>query len=176
MPPAIPDLAVCRLVADEWQAYRAIRLAMLQDSPSAFGSTHADAAGHGERQWRQRLADNVVFLARVGRTPAGSAMYSEHDTTDPGDCALGGRWVDPGFRGAGVGLALVDAVTAQARAAGKRRVVLHVVSDNDHAGRLYQRAGFAPTGHTSPYPHDDQVFEVEMELVLGDGSGSPASQ
>ena len=149
---------------------------MLQESPSAFGSTHAEAAGHVEQQWRQRLADNVVFLARVGQTPAGSATYSEHGTTDPGDCALYGMWVDPGFRGAGVGRALVDAVTAQARAAGKRRVVLHVVSDKDPAGRLYQRAGFVPTGHTSPYPHDDQVFEVEMELVLGNGSGSPASQ
>ena len=37
-------VTVSRLVADEWQAYRAIRLAMLQESPSAFGSTHDEAA------------------------------------------------------------------------------------------------------------------------------------
>jgi len=155
-----------RLAADDWHAYRDIRLAMLQESPSAFGSTHAEAASFEEQLWRQRLADNVVILARVGTASAGAVMYSEFGMTDPGDCALYGMWVDPAFRGTGVGWALVDAVVAQARASGKRRLVLHVVSGNDPAVRLYQRAGFVPTGHTVPFPRDDDVVEVEMELVL----------
>jgi ribosomal protein S18 acetylase RimI-like enzyme len=168
-------VTVCRLVADEWQAYRAIRLAMLQESPRSFGSTHSQAASFDEQLWRQRLADNAVMMAKVGTTPAGSAMYSEFETTDPGDCALFGMWVDPRFRGAGVGRALVDAVVAQALAAGKKRVVLHVVAHNTPAAGLYERAGFVPTGRTSPYPHDEGVHEVEMELVLEDDSGSPGS-
>ena len=168
--PEPQTVTVCRLVADEWQAYRAIRLAMLQESPSAFGSTHAEAASIDEQLWRQRLADNVVFLARLGPTPAGSVMYSEYGMTDLGDCALYGMWVDPGLRGAGVGRTLVEAVVAEARAAGKRRIVLHTVAGNDPAGRLYERTGFVPTGLTIPYPHDDLVVEVEMELVLEDGS------
>ena len=159
-------MAVCRLLAPDWQVYRAIRLSMLQESPSAFGSTHAKAADFDEQLWKQRLTDNAVFLARVGQLQAGSAMYSEHGATDPGDCALGGMWVDPGFRGIGVGRALADAVIAAARAAGKRRVVLHVVSGNAPAAALYRRAGFVPTGRTVPYPHDHAVLEVEMELLL----------
>ncbi len=167
----MPDqtLTVCRLVADEWQDYRAIRLAMLQESPSAFGSTYAEGARLDEQLWRRRLADNVVFLARLDTAPAGSVMYSEYGMTDPDDGALYGMWVDPDLRGAGVGRALVGAVIAQAQAAGKRRIVLHVVAANDPAGRLYERAGFVPTGRTIPYPHDDRVVEVEMELVLEDG-------
>ncbi|MDQ1535797.1 MAG: hypothetical protein QOE58_190, partial [Actinomycetota bacterium] len=47
-------VTVCRLVAADWQTYRAIRLAMLHDSPSAFGTTHEQAAGHDEQAWRQR--------------------------------------------------------------------------------------------------------------------------
>ena len=160
------DVTVCRLAADEWHVYRDIRLAMLEESPSAFGSTHAEAASFDEELWRQRLSNNVVMLAQVGTISAGSAMYSEFGTTDPGDCALYGMWVDPRFRGTGVGRALVDAVVAQARAAGKRRLVLHVVSVNDAAGRLYERAGFVATGHTVPFPLDDDVVEIEMELLL----------
>ena len=163
-------VTVCRLVADDWQVYRAIRLAMLQESPSVIGSTHAEAASFDEQLWRQRLTDNAVILAWVGTSAAGSVMYSEFGMTDPGDCVLYGMWVDPGLRGAGIGRALVDAVIAQARAAGKRRVVLHFVAGNDPAGRLYERAGFVPTGHTVPFPLDDSVVEVEMELMLGDGS------
>jgi ribosomal protein S18 acetylase RimI-like enzyme len=157
---------VCRLGADDWHVYRDIRLAMLEESPSAFGGTHAEAASFDEGLWRQRLADNVVILAQVGTIAAGSAMYSEFGMTDPGDCALYGMWVEPGSRGTGVGRALVDAVVAQARAAGKGRVVLHVVSGNDTASHLYGRAGFVPTGRTVPFPLDDGVVEVEMELML----------
>ena len=162
-------VTVCRLTADDWQTYRAIRLAMLEESPMAFGGTHAEAASFDEQLWRQRLADNVVILALVGRSAVGSAMYSEFGMSDLGDCALYGMWVDPGFRGKGVGRALVDAVVAQARAAGKRRVVLHVVTGNDPASHLYERAGFVPTGHTVPFPLDHKVVEVEMELALRDG-------
>lgn len=167
--PEAQALSVCRLVADEWQDYRAIRLAMLQESPLAFGSTQAEAAGFDEELWRQRLADNVVFLARLGTTAAGSVMFSEYGMTDPDDCALYGMWVDPAVRGAGVGRVLVDAVIAQALAAGKRRIVLHIVAGNDRAGRLYERRGFVRTGRTIPYPHDDRVVEVEMDLVLDHG-------
>jgi ribosomal protein S18 acetylase RimI-like enzyme len=163
-------VTVGRLVADDWQVYRTIRLAMLQESPSVFASTHAEAASFDEQLWRQRLTDNAVILAWVGTSPAGSVMYSEFGMTDPGDCVLYGMWVDPGFRGAGIGRALVDAVIDQARAAGKRRVILHVVAGNDPAGRLYERAGFVPTGHIVPFPLDERVVEVEMELMLGDGS------
>ena len=158
--------SVSRLLPQDWQAYRAIRLAMLQESPRSYGGTHAQAASFDQQLWRQRLAGNAVFLAGVGPTPAGSATYSEFGMTDPGDCALYGMWVDPRFRRTGVGRALVDAVIAQARVAGKRRVLLHVVSDNDSASSLYQRAGFVPTGHAVPHRDDDQV--VEMELVLED--------
>ena len=173
------NVTVLRLVADDWQAYRLIRLAMLQESPRSFGSTHARAASFDEPLWRQRLADNAVMLAVVGTTPAGSAMYSEFGMTDPGDCSLFGMWVNPRFRGAGVGRALVDAVIAQARTAGKRRVVLRVVADNDPAAGLYAGTGFVPTGRTVPCAQDEQtdnqVVEVEMELMLEDDPGSPGS-
>jgi ribosomal protein S18 acetylase RimI-like enzyme len=161
-------VTVCRLVGDHWQTYRAIRLAMLQESPSAFGGTYDQAAGNNERVWKQRLTDNVVLLARMGRTPAGSAMYSVYGATDPGDCCLFGMWVDPGFRRAGIGRILVDSILAQARAAGKRRVVLHVVADNAEARGLYERAGFIATGRSVPYPHDDRLTEVEMEMFVED--------
>jgi ribosomal protein S18 acetylase RimI-like enzyme len=166
------DPTVSRLLPQDWQAYRAIRLAMLQESPLSFGSTHSQAAGFDEQLWKQRLADNAVMLAMVGTKPAGSAMYSEFGMTDPADCALHGMWVGPRFRRAGVGRVLVDAVIARARAAGKRRVVLHVVADNTPAAGLYERAGFVPTGRTLPCSHDEQTADkvhVEMALVLEDG-------
>ncbi len=165
--PESEAVTVCQLAADDWRAYRAIRLAMLQESPDAFGSTHDEAASFDQQLWMQRLTDNVVFLARVGGTPAGSVTFSVHGVTDAGDCSLYGMWVDPAFRQTGVGRALVQAVVEEARAAGTRRVVLHVVGDNTAAMGLYEREGFVSTGRSTPYPNDDQLMEIEMGLVLG---------
>jgi ribosomal protein S18 acetylase RimI-like enzyme len=156
-------------VAGDWQTYRAIRLAMLLESPSAFGGTHDEALGHDEQVWRQRLTDNAVLLARVGPAPAGSAVYSVFGTTDVGDCALYGMWVDPRFRRSGVGRALISAVLERARSAGRRRVVLRVVANNAAARTFYEREGFVDTGRRFPHPHGDQVTEVEMELLVQDG-------
>jgi len=163
-------VAVDRLVADDWQFYRAIRLAMLQESPAAFCSTHGEAVTYDEQLWKQRMTDNVVLVATVDRMTAGSVMFSEHGVTDPGDCGLNGMWVDPAFRRTGVAQALVHAVVAQARTAGKRRVILHVVADNTAARALYEREGFVATGHIDPHPSDDQPVEIEMCLVLDNRS------
>ncbi len=167
--PESGTVTVRRLFADDWQAYRAIRLAMLKDSPSAFGGTYKEAVGNEERVWKQRLTDNGVLLAQVGRAPAGSAVCSVFDATGPRDCGLYGMWVDPGFRRTGVGQTLIQAVVALARAAGKRRVILHVVADNVGARALYEQEGFVATDQSKPYPHDDHLSEVEMELVVQDG-------
>ena len=156
------------MVADDWQTYRAIRLAMLKESPSAYGGTLDEALGNDEHVWKQRLRDNVVLLARAGRTPVGSATCSVFGATDPGQCFLFGMWVDPGFRRAGVARALVEAVMAHAVALGKTRIVLHVVADNTGARDLYERMGFVATGHSVPYPHDDQLSELEMQRSVGD--------
>lgn len=164
-------VTVFRLVAEDWQAYRAIRLAMLQESPWAFGGTHEDAVTFDEQLWKQRLTDNVVLVAQVDGTPAGSVTFSERGLSDPGGCSLFGMWVDPAFRGTGVAQALIRAGVAQARAAGRRRVVLHVVDDNIVARGLYEREGFVSTGQNVPHPHDDQLLEIEMCLLLDDHSG-----
>jgi ribosomal protein S18 acetylase RimI-like enzyme len=159
-------VTVCRLAADDWQAYRAIRLAMLQESPSAFGSTHATEAAFDEATWRQRLTDNAVFVADLGGVQVGSATHADSWLADPTEAYLVGMWVSPAARGSGAGPALVDAVIAQARASGKRRVILDVVESNNRARALYERCGFVATGRMSPHRPDDRVNEVEMELVL----------
>ena len=159
-------MTVGRLAADQWRAYRAIRLAMLQESPSAFGSTQAEAAAYDEATWRQRLTDNAVFVADLAGAHVGSATCADSWATNLTEAYLVGMWVSPPARGSGAAQALVGAVVAQARAAGKRRIILDVVDSNQVARALYERCGFVATGRTSPYPHDDAVTELEMALVL----------
>lgn len=62
--------------ADDWRAWRELRLEALREAPSAFGSTLAQWQGDGdtEARWRARLSD-VPFnaIAEFDGTAAGIA-------------------------------------------------------------------------------------------------------
>ena len=48
---------IVQLTADDWQAYKAIRLEALRNAPQAFGSTYADNMKHPDSFWRGRLEE-----------------------------------------------------------------------------------------------------------------------
>jgi ribosomal protein S18 acetylase RimI-like enzyme len=75
-------------------------------------------------------------------------------------------WVAPGWRGQGVGEALVAAVVAEGRRRGASEVRLWVTATNDPARRLYRRCGFEPTGAAAPLPSNPALVEERMALVL----------
>jgi ribosomal protein S18 acetylase RimI-like enzyme len=78
-------------------------------------------------------------------------------------------WVDPGYRRAGVGKKLIDAVIAWNRSRGVRELVLMVTDVNAEAIAFYERLGFAKTGVTEQYPNDPAIIEYEMMLPLDQG-------
>ncbi len=63
-----------------------------------------------------------------------------------GSAALTSLWVDPRFRGRGLGSALIEAVVDWARERGLSQVLLWVTEGNRHAETLYLRNGFVRTG------------------------------
>ncbi|WP_267421530.1 MULTISPECIES: GNAT family N-acetyltransferase [unclassified Curtobacterium] len=72
--------------------------------------------------------------------------------TDPADAAyLSLLAVRPDLQARGVGRALLVAAVEAAGAAGHPAVVLHALDDNLPALRLYEAAGFRPTGVTFPH-------------------------
>jgi GNAT superfamily N-acetyltransferase len=144
--------------------YRAIRLASLQDAPYAFGSTYKAEVGASEDSWRHRLSDRTRFVAEVEGKVVGTvgAGPGEFD----GAAALTALWVDPGFRSAGVGAALVDAVVDWAKGNGFNQVLLWVTEVNENAQRLYERHGFARTGRMIEVRPGEPAVEYEMAKVL----------
>ena len=56
------DWSFRRLTAEDWQRYRAVRLAMLLDEPAAYGSNFAREVAYDEQRWRS-LLEQAVFLA-----------------------------------------------------------------------------------------------------------------
>lgn len=71
-------------------------------------------------------------------------------------------WVDPVWRGKGVGHLLLSAVEDWAANAGADRLVLWVVESNTSAVMLYRRAGFVATGETQTLPSDESLDEIQL--------------
>ena len=166
------DVTVRRLGPDDWRTYRDIRLAMLQESPEAFGSRYADAVGFDEQTWRGRLTSCEHHLAELDGRPVGSAGLWAQDGgaqdggAHDGGAHLIGMWVDPACRRRSVGARLVAAVLERAAATGHDRVRLDVVDGNVAARRLYERMGFVPTGVVQDHPDAPGTTESEMVRLL----------
>lgn len=73
----------------------------------------------------------------------------------------------PEARRQGVGADLVAAVIAWCRGYALPRVRVGVAEDNEAAARLYERAGFEPTGEARPLPSDPARRELRYVLPLG---------
>jgi ribosomal protein S18 acetylase RimI-like enzyme len=167
-----------RFAADEWPAYRDLRLRALADSPDAFGSTFARESARSDDEWRERLATgarsptDLPLVAVVDDALAGLA-WGRLDERQPDIAHLFQVWVAPEFRGRGVGRLLVDAVIAWARTVGARALRLGVTCGDTAAVRLYRRAGFVDDGAPQPLRPGSDVKSQPMLLALEPGLHPP---
>jgi ribosomal protein S18 acetylase RimI-like enzyme len=128
--------------ATDWPALKATRLAALLDAPTAFGASHASAAGFSDADWKQRAVSTpqrTFFLAFNAAQPIGLAAQV---VAGDGECHLIAMWVHPEYRGLAVAQGLVDAVKQCAVDNGHGRLVLDVAPENTRAAASYQKQGF----------------------------------
>jgi len=164
------EFEVRRMIEDDWDRYRAIRLEMLADTPSAFGETLSAAEARDEAAWRDRLAasqadSSARFAAVLASGDWVGAMGGYLDLNlGP---VLVGVYVVHRFRGDGRGVtsALMGAVEDWARGHASS-IRLDVHESNARARKAYAKRGYVETGHTHPYPLDPTHFEVEMVKQL----------
>ena len=163
-----------KLVPDEWELFRDMRLRALLDAPDAFGATYATSATMDERAWRGWLTGDgwdatlASFVVEDDAAPVAIAtcavFHAEPDVAD-----LFSMWVAPPARGKGAGRRLVEAAVDHARDRSCDRVILRVTVGNDAAAALYVSCGFVGTD-TPPQPlrEGSNVLTTEMRLPLRD--------
>ena len=164
-------IEVRRVEPGDAPVLRAVRLAALADAPTAFGSTYerevafadaewvsraeAGAAGSDRATWFAMSEDRVVGLVGGTHMPGGSP-----------DPDLVSMWMDPEYRGRGIGRLLVAAVIDWARDTGASSLSLWVTRGNDPALALYTAMGFVENGEYQALPSDPCQDEIRMVLSL----------
>lgn len=157
--------------ADEWPAYRAIRLRALADAPDAFGSTLAAEQALAPETWAARLARSATSgidhaLAAEANGELIGLAWAKQDADDASIVNLFQMWVAPEARGQGVAGALLDEAVRWARERSARALQLGVTCTNAGAVRLYERAGFVEAGVREPLRPGSELMEQRMRLAL----------
>lgn len=158
-------ISVRRLGADDWRTWRDVRLAALADAPDAFASSLARERDYDEAGWRERLDPDLGMkaVACADRHPVG-LVGAWVPQSRPGAVELFSMWVDPSWRGRGVGDLLVTETVTWARENHHKHVELWVVDDNVASQRLYHRHGFRATGEDQPHPGNPGRRELRMAV------------
>ena len=150
--------------ADDWRAWRSVRLEALTDAPGAFGSRLQEWADAPDDRWRARLSipGAIDFLAVDvdGNTPVGMATGTPSEDR-ASRAELISMWVDPLVRSRGVGTALITAIAWWAASTGATTLALSVMPDNVAARRTYERNGFAVSDEPG-----DLLPDGQRELVM----------
>jgi ribosomal protein S18 acetylase RimI-like enzyme len=151
-----------------------LRLAALQEFPTAFGSSYVEEAEMPLTEFATRLRppnkpDNGVFGAFVDdKRLAGVLGFArEYRVKRPHVASIWGMYVSPEFRGRGIGAALLDKAVDYARMLGTvRQIVLSVTASNVVAIKLYRSRGFERFGlEQDGLCIDGKYFDFE-HLVL----------
>lgn len=172
-----PEAPIIHVItADEWRAYRDLRLRALTESPDAFGSMLVWERDRADADWRRRLEGatdrrfQLPVLARLRDQPIGLAWGCIRETR-PESANVYQMWVAPEARGHGVGRLLLDGVVDWARRAGAQLVELNVTCGDTPARRMYERAGFEAVGDPEPLRSGSQLMKQPMRLLLNQAAG-----
>ena len=158
---------VQRILPDDADALKAVRLDALLDAPSAFASTHEREVVFTDDEWTARAAagshgdERATFFAELDGQIVG-LVGGYTDPAMPGAVELVSMWTAPAARRTGTGRLLVQAVLDWAATAGADKVGLWVTRGNEPAHRFYEAMGFTETGDFQPLPSDPCRSEVRM--------------
>lgn len=162
---------VRRIRSGEGGLLRQVRLRALRTDPDAFGSSYERETALTDDEWEERVESSATGneqLIVVGDGDDGFVAMAGAFTRPevPRVRHLYGMWVAPEVRGSGFGGRLVGEIVMWSRDAGAAEVRLWVVESNLIAVRLYEKAGFSPTGETQPLPSNPDLVEQRMRLSL----------
>ncbi|SAK70173.1 N-acetyltransferase GCN5 [Caballeronia temeraria] len=161
-PATVDDTAlIASMHARSWaSAYRGIL-------PDTYLDRDLDAERAAHWQTRMKdVADGAasVFIAEHAGMPVGFICLVEPDAA--GSVLVDNLHTLPGYRGLGIGTAMLDEAARWARARGARELFLSVLEQNAAAIVFYESRGWRPTAREADHMAGIDVFSLRYAYPL----------
>ena len=163
-------MPIRRLQPPDAAAFLSLRLASLQDCPSAFSSSFEEERETPLATIEARFAPGSgrnLFGAFDGDALAGFVGVGRDDTLKTRHKAfIRGMYVAPAHRGKGLGRQLLEhAMAFCAGMEGVRQLLLTVTAGNDTALAMYEALGFSVYGREPRALLVDGVYYDDLHMV-----------
>ena len=163
-------MMIIQLSPERWQEYKAIRIKALNDNPFAF-DTSPEEEDFSDEEWEKKMKEPnefKVFAEDNGRLVG--KMEVEWDTRQKicHNAEVYGVYVDPKYRGQGLGKMLMEEVERVAKEHGITRLWLDVVVTQEPAMALYRKLGFREIGRTEKSLKANDIYydKLLMEKLI----------
>jgi ribosomal protein S18 acetylase RimI-like enzyme len=167
--PKTPMIEVKTISPDRWSEARELRLQALKTELIAFGSSYEEEEKLSEVEWQRRIKNNLFAVSDDGKL-VGSITYLFNDRLKTKHVArIFGVYVDPSYRGRGVGRKLLDrALELIQENKDIVKVQLMVNPKQLAALQLYKKIGFEVVGEMKKEIKVGEEFydECIMEKML----------
>lgn len=141
------DVKIVRLLPEEWQTLRELRLRAVKEETFAFGKTYEEELKETENDWRKKLENSVYMIAKMGDKPVGMLCgVQEKGIKQQHVATIYGVYVAPEARGKHVATLLIEAIMQELRSRGVMKVCLYVTRNQEAAISLYKKLGFREVG------------------------------
>jgi ribosomal protein S18 acetylase RimI-like enzyme len=165
-------IEVRRIRSGEWERLRDIRLEALEDTPSAFATTLAEAEAYPDSLWQERAVagaagdDQIIVVAVSGDRTVGMTIALGRPENDFEVVPIVSVYVSPSIRRQRVAARLLRLAEEWVRAKGGSRTSLWVEEQNVPAQRFYESIGYTATLDRHMMKVSTPTWEVRFEKTL----------
>jgi ribosomal protein S18 acetylase RimI-like enzyme len=163
-------MLIRKLTVEDGESLWTLRLRALKDNPEAFAATYEETLRIGKENLIYRLhpEEDAFYLGAFESGLIGMVYFrrDEGRKNHHKGCILS-MYVQPEFRGLGVGKALLqEVITLANRLSGLEQLHLMVVTTNDAARSLYRSMGFEVYGTIlQAFKVDEQYWDEELMVL-----------
>jgi ribosomal protein S18 acetylase RimI-like enzyme len=163
-------MQIIQISPDRWHEYKSIRLEALNDNPYAFDSS-PDEENFTDEHWQEKLKepnDFKIFAEDNGKLVAKMEVEWDMRKKIKHNAEIYGVYINPEYRGQGLGKLLMDEVEKVAKEHGITRLWLDVVVTQEAAMKLYRTSGFREIGRTEKSIQVDNTYydKLLMEKLI----------
>ena len=157
------SIQIRRVVSEEWENWKMIRLDSLKQHPESFGSSYEDEAALSDDDFRRRISNNTLWGAWLNNQMVGTVGFfvMKGEKVCHRGCMFG-MYLQNEARGSGAAGGLVQTLLEYARSH-VAQVHCTVITENEPAIKLYKRHEFKIYGTEPRSLHvNDRYYDEHM--------------